>query len=52
MPYTEKQHRMFQAAAHNPAFAKKVGVPAASAKRMAAEGVKRRPVRTIAGGSR
>lgn len=50
MPYTKKQNRMFQAAAHNPAFAKKVGISVAEAKRMAAEGVKRRPVRTIAGG--
>ena len=40
MPYTKKQHRMFQAAEHNPAFAKKVGISPRVAKRLAAEGVK------------
>ena len=42
MPYTEKQHRLFQAAAHSPEFAKKVGIPMSKAKEMAAEGVKRK----------
>lgn len=41
MPYTEKQHRLFQAAAHNPAIAKKTGISQAEAKKMAAKGVKK-----------
>lgn len=41
MPYTQKQHRLFQAAAHNPEIAKKVGIPQSKAKEMAAEGVKK-----------
>jgi len=43
MPYTEKQHRLFQAAAHNPAIAKKHGMSQAEAKKMAGEGVKKTP---------
>lgn len=42
MPYTEKQHRLFQAAAHNPAIAKKAGISQADAKKMAGEGVKKK----------
>lgn len=42
MPYTEKQHRLFQAAAHNPAIAKKHGISQAEAKKMAGEGVKKK----------
>ena len=41
MPYTKKQNRLFQAAAHNKDFAKKVGIPQAKAKKMADEGVKK-----------
>lgn len=40
MPYTEKQIKLFQAAAHNPAIAKSSGIPMTTAKKMAAEGVK------------
>lgn len=40
MPWSEKQYRLFQAAAHNPAFAAKVGIPVQKAQEMAAEGVK------------
>ena len=43
MPWTEKQHRLFEAAAHNPAVAKRVGIKQKDAKRMAAEGVKKTP---------
>jgi len=39
MPWTGKQHRLFEAAAHNPAIAKRVGIPVVQAKKMAAEGV-------------
>jgi hypothetical protein len=41
MPYTKKQHKLFEAAAHSPTVAKRVGIPQAKAKKMAAEGVKR-----------
>ena len=43
MPYTAKQNRLFQAAAHDPAVAKRVGISVADAKRMAVEGVKNKP---------
>lgn len=39
MPWTAKQHRLFEAAAHNPAVAKRVGIPQAKAAEMAHEGV-------------
>jgi hypothetical protein len=38
MPHTAKQKRLFQAAAHSPAVAKKVGMSKKTAKRLAAEG--------------
>lgn len=41
MPWTPSQHRLFEAAAHNPDVAKKVGIPQDKAKQMASEGVKR-----------
>lgn len=41
MPYTAKQNKLFQAAAHNKEFSKKVGIPMATAKKMADEGVKK-----------
>lgn len=40
MPYTEKQNKLFRAAAHDVKFAKKVGIPQKKAKEMASEGVK------------
>jgi len=43
MPYSQQQNRLFQAAAHDPAVAKRVGIPQADAKRMASEGVKHKP---------
>lgn len=42
MPYTEKQHRLFEAAAHSKSVAKRVGIPQSTAKKMASEGVKRK----------
>ena len=44
MPWSDKQHRLFQAAAHNPAIAKSAGIPQGKARQMAAEGVKRGPM--------
>jgi len=41
MPWTPKQHRLFEAAAHNPSVAKRVGIPQATASKMAAEGIKK-----------
>lgn len=43
MPYTESQNKLFRAAEHNPAIAKKVGIPQATAAKMAHEGVKKDP---------
>lgn len=40
MPWTQKQHNLFEAAAHNPAFAQKVGIPPQKASQMASEGIK------------
>lgn len=40
MPYTDKQNRLFEAAAHSPAVASRVGIPVATAAKMASEGVK------------
>ena len=43
MPYSAKQNKLFRAAEHNPAIAKKVGIPQATAKKLAAKGVKKDP---------
>ena len=43
MPYSAKQNKLFRAAEHNPAIAKKVGIPQATAAKMASEGIKRNP---------
>lgn len=40
MPYTEKQHKLFEAAAHDPAIAAKRDIPQAQAAKLASEGVK------------
>lgn len=42
MPYTEKQHKLFAAAANDPKIAKKHGMSMTEAKRMMKEGVKRK----------
>jgi len=41
MPWTPKQNKLFRAAEHNAAFAKKVGIKQSDAKRMAHEGIKK-----------
>jgi len=43
MPYSAKQNKLFRAAEHNPAIAKKVGIPQATAAKMAHEDVKKDP---------
>ena len=40
MPYSPAQHRLFELAAHDPAAAKRVGIPQAKAAQMASEGTK------------
>ena len=45
MPWTEKQVRLFRAAAHNPEIAKAHGMSQKKAGDMAAEGVKVSPVK-------
>ena len=42
MPWTAKQHRLFEAAAHDKSVAKRTGIPQAKAKKMAHEGVKKK----------
>lgn len=43
MPWTPAQHRLFEAAAHSPSVAKRVGIPQEQASKMAKEGVKKDP---------
>jgi hypothetical protein len=42
MPWSQKQHNLFEAAAHNPEVAQRVGIPQQKAQEMAHEGVKRK----------
>ena len=46
MPWSSKQHRLFEAAAHDPEVAKRTGIKQADAKRMAGEGVKKKAKKT------
>ena len=43
MPWSAAQHRLFEAAAHNPAIAQARGIPQQQAAKMASEGVKGKP---------
>ena len=43
MPWTESQHKLFEAAAHDPKIAKAKGIPMGQAKKMASEGIKHDP---------
>lgn len=43
MPWSPKQHRLFEAAAHDPEIAKKAGIPKNQAAKMASEGIKKTP---------
>lgn len=40
MPWNPAQHRLFEAAAHNPAIAKAKGIPQTKAASMASEGIR------------
>lgn len=54
MPYTEKQHKLFAAAAHNAKIAKKHGLTKSKATKMMKEGVKKprgKATKTIMGKS-
>jgi len=42
MPWSPAQHRLFEAAAHNPSVAQRVGIPQAKASQMASEGIKKK----------
>jgi hypothetical protein len=48
MPWTAKQHKLFEAAAHSPEVAKRVGIPQDKAAMMASEGVKKDPKKLAA----
>jgi hypothetical protein len=41
MPFTPKQNRLFRAAEHNPALAKRLGISGSVAGKLAHEGIKR-----------
>ena len=41
MPYTEKQHRLFEAAQHDPEIAREHGLSQKEARKLAHEGVKK-----------
>lgn len=43
MPYTQKQHRLFAAAAHDPKIAKSHGMSQSAAKRLMKEPIKKGP---------
>lgn len=45
MPYTAKQNKLFRAAAHDLKIAKSSGIPMATAKKLASEGVKNKPMK-------
>jgi hypothetical protein len=49
MPWTAKQNKLFRAAEHDPKIAKSAGIPQATAKKLAHEGVKK-PVAKAKGG--
>lgn len=49
MPWTPVQHRLFEAAAHNPQIAKSKGIPVAKAAKMASEGIKHDPKKLAEG---
>jgi len=42
VPWNPAQHRLFEAAAHNPAVAQRVGIPQQQAAKMASEGIKKK----------
>ena len=48
MPWSKSQHKLFEAAAHNPAVAKRVGIPQGQAQKMASEGIKDKPKKMAA----
>jgi hypothetical protein len=43
IPYSPAQHRLFEAAAHNPKIAQQRGIPQQQAAKMASEGIKHDP---------
>ena len=49
MPWSAPQHRLFEAAAHDPKIAKKKGISQKTAKKLASEGVKKTPGEALYG---
>ena len=49
MPWNPAQHRLFEAAAHSPAVAKRTGIPQAKAAGMASEGIKSKLTKALVG---
>jgi hypothetical protein len=47
-PYSESQHKLFEAAAHSSEVAKRVGIPQEQASKMASEGVKKKDPKKLA----
>jgi len=47
-PYSESQHRLFEAVAHDKSVTKRVGIPQEQAKKMASEGVKKKDPKKLA----
>lgn len=47
MPWSPKQHRLFEAAAHSPAVSKRAGIPQATAAQMASEGIKQKALASV-----
>jgi hypothetical protein len=48
MPWTEKQNKLFRAAAHNHSIAQKQGIPQSTAAKLAHEGVKKDSAKDVA----
>jgi hypothetical protein len=48
MPWSPAQHRLFEAAAHNPDIARRTGIPQDKAQKMASEGIKDKPQKLAA----
>jgi hypothetical protein len=43
MPWSPSQHRLFEAAAHDPKISKERGIPQDKARQMASEGIRDKP---------
>lgn len=48
MPYSPAQNKLFRAAAHDPSISKSSGIPMATARKLAAKGLKRKSTNKLA----